>query len=74
MPRTDDRPATASPALSAAMTAVELGLLRVPGMARLRGDRREAAAADILQRLAEAGVLAGIPEFSATTPTLAEAA
>lgn len=50
---------------SEAMTAIEQGLLRVPGMARLRGDHREAAAADILHRLAAAGFLAGIPELSA---------
>lgn len=55
---------TPSPALTAAMTAVELGLLGLPGFSRLRGDRREAAARDILRRLAGTGHLAGIPELS----------
>lgn len=48
--------------LPAAMTAVELGLMSIPGFARLRGDRREAAARDILQRLADGGHLAGAHE------------
>ncbi|HEX9089523.1 MAG TPA: hypothetical protein VF867_18680 [Arthrobacter sp.] len=47
------------------MTAVEQGLLCLPGISRLRGDRREAAAADILGRLAAGGFLTGIPEFAA---------
>lgn len=55
-----------SPALSSAMTAVELGLLGLPGFTRLRGDRREAAARDILRRLADAGHLADIPELTAS--------
>lgn len=52
--------------LPSAMTAVELGLMSIPGFARLRGDRRETAARDILQRLADAGYLAGVPELAAT--------
>lgn len=63
MPQKTTAPAP-STALSSAMTAVELGLLGLPGFARLRGDRREAAARDILRRLAETGHLAGIPELT----------
>lgn len=64
MPENSTAPAPSSE-WSEAMTAIEQGLLRVPGMSRLRGDHREAAAADILHRLTAAGLITGIPELSA---------
>lgn len=61
MPQKISPPAAPVGALSA-MTAVELGLMSIPGFARLRGDRREAAARDILQRLDDAGHLSAPPQ------------
>ena len=71
MPHKSNPPAMPA-GLPSAMTAVELGLMSIPGFARLRGDRREAAARDILQRLAAGGYLVGTPEL--TSPEAAVAA
>jgi hypothetical protein len=66
------RPAGASPAgdpLRAALTAVELELMRQPSIAKLRADRRSALARDVLGALDAAGFLTGI-----TVPAPAAAA
>ncbi len=55
--------------LRSALTTVELELMRQPGIARLRPDRRAAVARGVLEALHAAGHLAGIPELT-TAPAL----
>lgn len=70
MPQNSTPPAT-PPWPLPAQTAVELGLMSIPGFTRLRGDRRETAARDILQRLHDGGHLAAP---AAASPDAAAAA